>query len=114
MPLNSTRVVPSNKSKLIDSKMSSLRREQDSTAASNNNFRFPMSPDDAFKHFGTYMWEVEKKEIFQKVFDSKRKEEVYEFPQIYFFPLEERKKQKNIGCHSKDPGSQSDMGASNE
>jgi hypothetical protein len=27
MPLNSTRVVPSNKSKLIDSKMSSLRRE---------------------------------------------------------------------------------------
>lgn len=81
MPLNSTRVVPSNKSKLIDSKMSSLRREQDSTAASNNhNHRFPMTPDEAFKAFSPYMWEIEKKEIFSKVFDPKKKEEVYEFP----------------------------------
>jgi len=66
MPLNSTRVVPSNKSKLIDSKMSSLRREQDSTAASNSNHnhRFPMTPDEAFKLFSPYMWESEKKEIF--------------------------------------------------
>jgi hypothetical protein len=39
------------------------------------------------------------------VFDPKKKEEVYEFPVIYFFPLEERKKQKNLGQHSKDPGS---------
>ena len=92
MPLNSTRVVPSNKSKLIDSKMSSLRREQDSTAASANNHRFPMTPDEAFKCFSQYMWEIEKKEIFNKVFDPKKKEEVYEFPQIYFFPVEERKK----------------------
>jgi len=115
MPLNSTRVVPSNKSKLIDSKMSSLRREQDSTAASNNhNHRFPMSPDEAFKAFSPYMWEIEKKEIFSKVFDPKKKEEVYEFPQIYFFPVEERKKQKNLGQHSKDSGAQSDMGITNE
>ena len=56
-----------------------------------------MTPDEAFKLFSPYMWEVEKKEIFTKVFDPKKKEEVYEFPQIYFFPVEERKKQKNLG-----------------
>ena len=96
--------------------MSSLRREQDSTAASGSthNHRFPMTPDEAFKLFSPYMWECEKKEIFSKVFDQKKKEEVFEFPIIYFFPVEERKKQKNLGCHSKDPGAQSDMGITNE
>lgn len=79
VPLNSTRVVPSNKSKLIDSKLSSLRHEQDSTAASNNNHRFPMSPDEAFKILSPYLWDIEKKEIF-------------EFSSIYFFPIDERKK----------------------
>lgn len=39
---------------------------------------------------------------------------MFEFPQIYFFPVEERKKQKNLGQHSKDPGAQSDMGIYNE
>jgi len=92
VPLNSTRVVPSNKSKLIDSKLSSLRHEQDSTAASNNNHRFPMGPDEAFKLLTPYMWEVEKKEIF-------------DFSTIYFFPIEERKKQKMNGSHANSPGS---------
>jgi hypothetical protein len=38
-----------------------------------------MTPDEAFKVFSPYMWEVEKREIF-------------EFKTIYFFPVEERKK----------------------
>lgn len=65
MPLNSQRVTNTNKNKLIDSKLSSLRHEQDSTAASANHHRFPMSADDAFKLFGPYMWEVEKREVFE-------------------------------------------------
>jgi len=64
--------------------MSSLRREQDSTAASNNNQRFPMSPDEAFKILAPFMWDVEKKEIFEQ-------------KTIYFFPVEERKKAANNG-----------------
>lgn len=79
VPLNSTRVPATNKNKLIDSKMSSLRHEQDSTAASNNNHRFPMTADDAFKILSPYLWDVEKREIF-------------EYKTIYFFPIEERKK----------------------
>jgi hypothetical protein len=65
----------------MDSKMSSLRHEADSTAASANNHRFPMSADDAFKILSPYLWEVERREIF-------------EFQTIYFFPIEERKKNK--------------------
>jgi hypothetical protein len=65
IPLNSTRVTNTNKNKLIDSKLSSLRHEQDSTAASANHHRFPMSADDAFKLFSPYLWEVEKREIFE-------------------------------------------------
>jgi dual specificity tyrosine-phosphorylation-regulated kinase 2/3/4 len=38
-----------------------------------------MSPDEAFKLFSPYMWEVEMKEVF-------------EYKAIYFFPIEERKK----------------------
>jgi len=73
-----------NKNKLIDSKLSSLRHEQDSTAASNNNTRFPMTADEAFKVLSPYLWDVEKREIF-------------EFKTIYWFNIEERKKQKNNG-----------------
>lgn len=47
------------------------------------------------------MWEVEKKEVF-------------EFSTIYFFPIEERKKQKNLGSNSNSTGAQSDMGVPNE
>lgn len=91
MPLNSTRVVPTNKNKLIDSKLSSLRHEQDSTAASNNNQRFPMSADEAFKVLSPYLWDIEKREIF-------------EYKTIYFFPIEERKKQKNNGMNTNTTG----------
>lgn len=91
VPLNSTRVVPTNKNKLIDSKLSSLRHEQDSTAASNNNQRFPMSADDAFKILGPYLWDIEKREIF-------------EYKTIYFFPIEERKKAKNNGMNTNTSG----------
>lgn len=41
--------------------------------------RFPMTADDAFKVLSPYLWEVEKREIF-------------EYKTIYFFPIEERKK----------------------
>lgn len=98
--LNSTRV-PKNNNKLIDSKLSSLRNEQDSTAASNINQRFPMTPDEAFKTVSHLMWEVEKREIF-------------EYKTIYFFPIEERKKQKNCGMHANSHGAQSEMGIFNE
>lgn len=101
MPLNSQRVTNTNKNKLIDSKLSSLRHEQDSTAASANHHRFPMSADDAFKLFGPYLWEVEKREIF-------------EFQTIYFFPIEERKKQKINGSNQLSTGAQSDMGVFND
>ncbi len=79
--MNSTRVVAnSNKSKLVDSKMSSLRHEQDSTAASKgNSHKFPMTADEAFKVLNPYLWEIEKREIF-------------EYQTIYFFNIEERKK----------------------
>lgn len=81
--LNSQRVpAAANKQKLIDSKMSAWRHEQDSTATSNK--KFPMSPDDAFKILNQYLWEVERREIF-------------EYSQIYFFPVDERKKQKLNG-----------------
>jgi hypothetical protein len=68
---------------MIDSKTSSYRNEQDSTALSNNNnnLRFPMSCDEAFKVLSPYLWEIERREIF-------------EFPTIYFFPVDERKKNK--------------------
>lgn len=71
--------------------MSSLRQEQDSTAASSNNLKFPMTPDDCFKLYSQYMWECEKREIF-------------EYKTIYFFPTEERKKQKNNGANSSSSG----------
>jgi hypothetical protein len=74
--------------------MSSLRHEQDSTAASNlpHQIKFPMSPDEAFKAFGSCLWDIEKREIF-------------EHQQIYFFNPDERKKQKNLGMHSQSNGS---------
>jgi len=45
-----------------------------------------MTPDEAFKVLGPYLWDVEKREIF-------------EYQYIYFFNVEERKKQKNYGMH---------------
>ena len=45
--------------------MSNLRNEHDSTATSNINLKFPMTPDEAFKIMSPYMWEVEKREIFE-------------------------------------------------
>lgn len=78
-----------------------MRHEQDSTAASNNHTRFPMSADEAFKIFGQFMWDIEKREVF-------------EYKHIYFFPVEERKKQKNLGMHSQSNGAQSDYGVFNE
>lgn len=77
--LNSTRSVVQKQSKLIDSKLSSLRHEQDSTAASNINNRFPMTPEEAYKVLEPYLWDVEKREIF-------------EYKTIYYFNIEERKK----------------------
>lgn len=47
------------------------------------------------------MWDVEKREVFEN-------------KSIYFFPIEERKKQKNLGMHSNSPGAQSEMGVFNE
>lgn len=101
--MNSQRILPTNKaSKLIDSKLSSLRHEQDSTAATNTrNLVFPITAEEASKVLAPYLWEMEKREIF-------------EFKTIYFFPVNERKTQKNLGQHSQTPGSQSDYGIFNE
>ena len=60
-----------------------------------------MSSDDAFKCFSPYLWDNEKREIF-------------EYDTIYFFNAEERKKAKNGGMHSNTTGAQSDMGVFNE
>lgn len=60
-----------------------------------------MTPDEAFKQFNQYFWDVEKREIF-------------EYKTIYFFPVEERKKQKDNGMNSASTGAQSDMGVYNE
>jgi dual specificity tyrosine-phosphorylation-regulated kinase 2/3/4 len=60
-----------------------------------------MTPDETFKTLSHLMWEVEKRELF-------------EYKTIYFFPREERKKQKNCGMHSNSSGAQSEMGVFNE
>lgn len=80
--------------------MSDLRHAQDSTAASNISSRFPMTPEEALKFLSPYMWDVEKREVF-------------EYQTIYFFPIEERKKQKNNGMTT-DKGGLSDMGVYND
>ena len=51
-----------------------------------------MTPDEAFKVLGPYLWDSEKREIF-------------EYKTIYYFNIEERKKQKNNGMNSASPGS---------
>jgi hypothetical protein len=43
-----------------------------------------MTADEAFKVLSPYLWDVEKREIF-------------EYKTIYYFNIEERKKQKNNG-----------------
>jgi hypothetical protein len=49
-----------------------------------DSLRFPMSPEEACRVLAPYMWEIEHKEV-------------YEFDQVYFFPLAERKKEKDKG-----------------
>lgn len=53
--LNSTRAAPASKTKMVDSNLSSLRAEHDSTAASKGH-RFPMSADEAFKMLNPLLW----------------------------------------------------------
>ena len=60
-----------------------------------------MTPGEAFKYIGNYLWETEKREIF-------------EYKTIYYFNIEERKKQKNLGMNSSSNGALSDMGVFNE
>lgn len=60
-----------------------------------------MTADEAFKVLGPYLWEVERREIF-------------EYKTIYYFNIEERKKSKNNGMNSLTNGSQSDMGVFND
>ena len=43
-----------------------------------------MTPDEAFKALSPYLWDIEKRELF-------------EHKTIYYFNIEERKKQKNNG-----------------
>ena len=63
--------------------------------------RFPMSSDEAYKAFSPYLWDYEKRELF-------------EFKTIYFFPVEERKKMSRTGLHTKSSGGLSEMGMINE
>lgn len=60
-----------------------------------------MSPDDAFKFLSPYLWEVERREIF-------------EHQTIYFFPVEERKKKKLNPSTQMAAGQQSEVGIFNE
>ena len=60
-----------------------------------------MTADEAFKVLSPYLWDIEKREIF-------------EYKTIYWFNIEERKKQKNNGMNSTSQGSLSDMGVFNE
>ena len=60
-----------------------------------------MTCEEAFKILGPYLWEVEKREIF-------------EYKTIYFFNIEERKKQKLTVQINTMSGSQSEMGIFNE
>ncbi len=60
-----------------------------------------MTCEEAFKILGPYLWEIEKREIF-------------EYKTIYFFNIEERKKQKLSGQINTMSGSQSEMGVFNE
>jgi hypothetical protein len=61
-----------------------------------------MTPDDAFKILSPYLWEVERREIF-------------EYQTIYFFPIDERKKAKlNPSNNQQLPGQQSEIGVFNE
>jgi hypothetical protein len=59
-----------------------------------------MTAEEASKVLGPYLWDVEKREIF-------------EFKTIYWFNIEERKKQKNNGM-TISQGSLSEMGMFNE
>lgn len=59
-----------------------------------------MTADEAFKVLSPYLWDIEKREIF-------------EYKTIYWFNIEERKKQKNNGM-TLSQGSQSEMGVFNE
>jgi hypothetical protein len=59
-----------------------------------------MTADEAFKVLSPYLWDIEKREIF-------------EYKTIYWFNIEERKKQKNNGM-TMTTGAQSEMGVFNE
>ena len=59
-----------------------------------------MTPDDAFKILSPYLWEVERREIF-------------EYQTIYFFPIDERKKAKT-NPSAQLSGQQSEIGVFNE
>jgi len=54
-----------------------------------DSLRFPMTPDEATRVLAPYMWELERREV-------------HEFDTIYFFPLAERKKEKEKTHRSKD------------
>ena len=47
-----------------------------------SQFNFPMTPDEASKVLAPYLWEIEKRELF-------------EFDTIYFFNVNERIKNRN-------------------
>ena len=47
-----------------------------------DSLRFPMTPDEALRTLAPFLWEVERREL-------------HEQDTIYFFPLVERKKEKD-------------------
>lgn len=62
-----------------------------------------MTPEDLLKQFGNLLWDVEKREIYE-----------YQKGLIYYFPVEERRKNKGNPKALTMTGSQSEMGVFND
>jgi dual specificity tyrosine-phosphorylation-regulated kinase 2/3/4 len=69
------------------------------TQGSKDSVRFPMTPEEASRYLQPYLWEIERKEIFEQ-------------DVIYFFPISERKKERN--AIEKPPSGGSAYGEINE
>ena len=69
------------------------------TQGSKDSLRFPMTPEEASRYLSPYLWEIERREIFEQ-------------DVIYFFPISERKKERN--AREKPPTGGSAYGEINE
>ena len=69
----------------LSSKMGAISQDTQATSMltqGKETIRFPMSAEDASRMLAPYLWEIERREIF-------------EYETIFFFPVAERKKERN-------------------